>query len=270
MAGLILCKSKYSEKPYYISNMAVNVYSVEEICYYIYNNIYIIGMDMFDEGLISYIDKELGESELAKQLEFLINQRAGLSELVLSVLRYVDYYSAEEIARLKDVIERLDVQNVAERLKARADNFLKNKCYTSAIKNYELIVYGKKDKSLSVDFYGNVWHNMGVAYAGLFSFYDAGVAFRTAYELNGREESKKAFYSALCLEKGGTDDEATEEMYVCCREIETIFDEAATSEKLAYIHKAYELKEEGKISEYQQMIKSVVEKWCEEYRHYIR
>lgn len=56
MAGFILCRSKYAEKPYYISNMAINIYSMEELCYYIYNNIYLIGADLVDEGLIKYIE----------------------------------------------------------------------------------------------------------------------------------------------------------------------------------------------------------------------
>ena len=100
MAGLILCRTRYAERPYYISNMGVNIYSLEELCYYIYNNIYLIGTDLFDEGLTDYISGELGEKELAEQLEFLITENAGLSELVMTVLRYVDYYSEEEIDAL--------------------------------------------------------------------------------------------------------------------------------------------------------------------------
>ena len=56
MAGFILCRSKYAEKPYYINNMAINIYSMEELCYYIYNNIYLIGTDLIDEGLVNWID----------------------------------------------------------------------------------------------------------------------------------------------------------------------------------------------------------------------
>ena len=124
MAGLIWCKGKYSTRPYYISNMAVNIYSMEELSYYIYNNIYLIGTDLFDTGLIDFIDRELGEKELAEELEFLSSQNAGLAEMVITVLRHVDYYSEEEISELRKVIDMLDTQNALERLKLRADNFL--------------------------------------------------------------------------------------------------------------------------------------------------
>ena len=32
MAGVILSRSKYAEKPYYITNMSINIYSLEELC----------------------------------------------------------------------------------------------------------------------------------------------------------------------------------------------------------------------------------------------
>ena len=108
---------------------------MEELCYYIYNNIYLIGTDLLEPGLISYIESELGETELASQLEFLMTQNAGLSEIVMTILRYVDYYSVREIQELKDTIDKLDLQNATERLKLRADNFLNNKmppCENSA------------------------------------------------------------------------------------------------------------------------------------------
>lgn len=140
--------------------MSINIYSLEELCYYIYNNIYLIGTDLVDDGLISYIDNELEESELAKQLQFLVSEEAGLSEIVMTILHYVDYYDNDEIEELKEIIDGLDKQNATERLKLRADNFLNSRRYDSAIRNYELIVYGRKDESLPVDFtvmYGITW-----------------------------------------------------------------------------------------------------------------
>lgn len=78
----------------------------------------------------------------------------------MTVLRYVDYYSEEEIDALAGTIESLDTQNASERLKLRADNFLSNKRYSNAVHNYEIIVYGQKDINLSDDFtemYGIIW-----------------------------------------------------------------------------------------------------------------
>lgn len=271
MAGLILCRSKRSERPYYISNMAINIYSAEELCYYIYNNIYLVGTDLFDDGLIDYIDRELKEPELAGQLEFLVSQNAGLSELVITVLRHVDYYSETEIDTIRDVIDRLDTQNVSERLKARADNFLANKRYNSAIHNYEAIVYGKRDSMLDDTFYGNVWHNMGAAYAGMFVFYEAAKCFSEAYRLNGNDESYKAALAAAYLEKGtGLEGEEDELMYVTCREIETLMDHAPEEPEYAQLKKAFILKVNGQTAEYYSALEEIIGEWKSSYRNYIK
>ena len=271
MAGLILCRSRYADRPYYISNMSVNVYSLEELCYYLYNNIYLIGTDLFDEGLVDYIERELGEKELAGQLEFLISENAGLSELVMTVLRYVDYYSEEEISGLSATIDELDTQNVSERLKARADNFLSNKRYSSAIHNYETIIYGRKDTGQGDDFYGNVWHNMGVAYAGMFDFYEAKQCFERAYVLNANDESAKAAVAAGCLDDGrcaGEDED--EQVYVAYREIETLMDHAPEEPAYRRVKNAFELKEQGRADEYCAAIDDIINNWKTEYRNYIK
>ncbi len=271
MSGFILCRSKYADKPYYINNMAINIYSMEELCYYIYNNIYLIGTDLVDEGLIRYIDEELSETELARQLEFLVSQNAGLSELLITILRSVDYYSESEIAELRAVIDKLDTQNVLQRLKSRADTFLGNRRYKSAIHNYELIVHGKKDITLTDSFYGNVWHNMGVAYSRLFSFAEAVDCYKIAYELNDSEESLKACKAACFMANGGYNPDGNDEMmFVISKEIETLMDHAPQEMEYKEIREAFALKEEGKVTEYYSTLDGLINRWKSDYRNYIK
>ena len=272
MAGVILSRSKYSDKPYYISNMSINIYSMEELCYYIYNNIYLIGTDLLEPGLISYIESELGETELASQLEFLMTQNAGLSEIVMTILRYVDYYSVREIQELKDTIDKLDLQNATERLKLRADNFLNNKRYYSAIHNYEIILYGKADRSLPISFYGDVWHNMGVAYGRMFFYKDAEICFNTAYELNNNENSLKAAHVARCMDQKVTvnDMEEDELTYVTYREIETLMDHVVDEPEYIPVKSAFELKNEGRVSEYYRSVDDILAGWKAEYRNFMK
>ena len=269
MAGLILCSGKNSKRPYYIANMSVNIYSMEELCYYIYNNIYLIGTDLFDTGLIDFIGKDLGEKDLAEELEFLISQNAGLSEMVIAVLRHVDYYSEDEIAQLQQSIEKLDTQNAFERLKLRADNFLANKRYASAVKNYEAIVYGRHDDSLNDIFYGSVWHNMGVAYGRMYAFDEAQRCFEKAYQLNGLDESACSMAAARKL-AGNNDADDDEQFYVASREIETIMDHAPEDVEYEPVANAIKLMNEGKKTEAYSQFDTIVEDWKSDYRNYIR
>ena len=40
MSGYILCQVKRAKLPYYIENISTNIYSIEELCFYFYHNIY--------------------------------------------------------------------------------------------------------------------------------------------------------------------------------------------------------------------------------------
>lgn len=191
MSGMILCRSEYSKVPYYIEGADINVYSIEEISYFLYHDIYLVGADFFCEELFAFIEKNIKEPELADRLRRLKARGAELSESVLTVLGYVDFYSEDEIAGISSLLDRLDTQNPLERMKARADSYLQNRRYIRAISGYEGILNGRKDASLGDVFYGNLWHNMGTAYAALFNFESAEDCFERAAELNQSEISKE-------------------------------------------------------------------------------
>ena len=130
------------------------------------------------------------------------SRNAGLAQIVVSVLKYVDYYSNEEIEQLSGVLGTLDSRNVYERLKARADTLLENKCYYGAVQNYAKIIEGTYDKSLSGLFYARVYHNMGVAHARMFLYKQSVPYFEEAYKIGQHEESLKCLMAAKRLAMG--------------------------------------------------------------------
>ena len=48
MGELILCSHPIAAMPYYIDNISLNVYSLEELCYYIENHLYLIKGTSYD------------------------------------------------------------------------------------------------------------------------------------------------------------------------------------------------------------------------------
>lgn len=293
MSGIILCRSEYSNKPYYIPGASINIHSLEEICYFLYNDICLVSADFFCDDLFTYIEKDIKEPELANRLRYLSGENAGLSEMVLTVLRYVDFYSEKEIGKLSNLFSALDTQNVRERLKARADNYLLNGRYNSAISNYEDIAYGPQDSSLGDEFYAKVWHNLGTAHARMMNFSTAVMCFKKALELHMCEETQKAYFTAhtfasskdsLSLEEGeelsGGDlfdeydennrDDEDELMYVAGRELETYMDGAIQTEEYAPVIEAMQYKQEGRIAEYLEAVDKLIERWEKEYREKIK
>lgn len=59
MGELILCSHPIAAMPYYIDNISLNVYSLEELCYYIENHLYLIEADFMSEELCLWIGQNL-------------------------------------------------------------------------------------------------------------------------------------------------------------------------------------------------------------------
>ena len=67
MGKLILCRGKRTERPYVLQGTGYRIYSIEELCHYIYNNIYSIDETLFTDSLIDWIGTELCLPERAEK-----------------------------------------------------------------------------------------------------------------------------------------------------------------------------------------------------------
>ena len=60
MSGYILCQTQKAKIPYYIENISTNVYSLEELCYYFYHNLYLVDERSLNEQLCRGVQEEAG------------------------------------------------------------------------------------------------------------------------------------------------------------------------------------------------------------------
>lgn len=271
MGGMILCRTRRSENPLYLNELGIEIYSLEELCYYIYHNIYIITDDFMNETLLDFIRNGTNEPALADKLGELRASKAGLAEMVVTVLKYVDYYNVGEIEQIKDILNTLSTQNIYERMKSRADSFLKNRCYYSAIRNYDRIIKGSRDPELPGLFYAKVYHNMGTAYAKMFLYRQAAEFFKEAYKIGQHEESKSCFLAAERLAKGEDVIEDMGDSGEACavrKKIEGFMDHARYSDEYRQLQNIDSLKESGQVSEYYQAIQDCMELWKKQYEKY--
>ena len=105
---MILAKGKIAKKPYELSYLGQNIYSIEELCYVIYHNIYGINEEFFQISLAKWMKEELGLKELAEKLEAMIVGEHGLKDLVVTTLCGCDYYNEEEIRGIVKVLDEID------------------------------------------------------------------------------------------------------------------------------------------------------------------
>ena len=97
MSGYILCQTKRAKLPYFIENISTNVYSIEELSYYLYHNLYLIDQTIMNEGLCSWIQEELELPALAAKLRSKISKFASAEDIVYPVFKEINYLTYEEL-----------------------------------------------------------------------------------------------------------------------------------------------------------------------------
>ena len=82
-----LCLLPQAKKPYYIENIRMNIYSLEELCFYLYNNACLIDESLLNERLLDWLRDELGLTRLYRQLYDQLEKKDGIGFLVLPIFR---------------------------------------------------------------------------------------------------------------------------------------------------------------------------------------
>lgn len=189
MGELILTSSNIAATSYYIEDASLNVYSLEELSYYIYNNAYLLKPDFINEGLAVWIRDEIGDKRLSDEIINLLKDEAGLHILVGHILRNNGYLTKNEVKDCLDTIQSFEGRTTAEAKKLRADFLFKNNRIADAIIAYENLL--EEEKQMEDSLNGDILHNLGCAQSRLFFFEDAIYNFDRAYRLNRNPESLK-------------------------------------------------------------------------------
>lgn len=194
-----LCLLEQAKKPYYIENIRTGIHSLEELCFYLYNNICLIDGSIMNEKLCDWIRDELHLGKLYRQLYEQLEKKDGAAFFVLPIFREAGYLSHQEMREFQERLSRLEVQSEDMKQKLRADYLVKEKMYARAIWEYRQILKRRNPGKLGVQFYAAIWSNLGTAYAGLFQFEQASRCFWESYSLLQTKESLRKYVSALPL-----------------------------------------------------------------------
>jgi len=194
VSGLILCRDAQVRHPFYIKDLGINLYSAEELCYYIYNHVFLIEEPFFGEELLTFIGTECRLADLERKLRQWKSQEADLGSLLLVVLQDIPYYNEMELKVFKNQMHQLRNARPEERVKQKADYMFRQKKYEAALHLYESVLPAKGETTEDASFTGRVYYNRGAAYAQLFSFAEAAACFEKTYELLGEEDVLRHLY----------------------------------------------------------------------------
>jgi len=188
---------KRAEKPYLFEKTGQKLYSVEELCYVLGENAYILDEDIEDKNLIKWLEGECGLNELSKALSALLNKKASVGAFVGTILEYTGYYPKEKNMQIEAILKSGKNLNLYERRKIKADHLVQRGKYAAAIKEYDSLLkeMDGKDRALMA----GIHHNKAVAQTHLFAYAYASEEFYRAYEINSTEEDYMAYLAAKRL-----------------------------------------------------------------------
>lgn len=205
MGKVIICTGTLSEEPFVVTGSERKLYSIEEICYYVANNIYGIEIGFFEEGLLDFIEKKLELPEVSRQLKILLQNGHGLKDLVTTLLCSSDLYDRDEIVEVIDTLTRISKMENWEKRAHIGYKFLKEGNYLMALKYFRGIL---REEKISEKDYGRVLMAMGICLIYTSSYKAAADCFYKAYMHN--RNKKILIFALLSLKLGGLEKEFKE------------------------------------------------------------
>lgn len=277
MGKLIQCSSPLALTPYHFRLTDTNVYSMEEVCYYIWHNIYMIQEEVFDREFVMWIEKELHMEETSHKLACLIQDHKNLKDIVVTICCSCDYYDEEEINALIRLMDEIEQMPAYARKKHKGDTYLACHSYEKALEEYEKVFESDEVLHAEKEAYGSIFHNMGVAYSNLAEFRKAAEYFLKAYEQNKKDASLSQGLFALRLSKDVEGykkalvdfDVSPEKQLQWEKEYTQVISQSSQCREALKIEKLRNVMKSGNVAEYYDKVHKYVLDWKNVYRKQI-
>lgn len=273
MGGIILC-SHQADVPYRIEELNINIYSIEEMAYYLYNNVYFITREFFNETLVVHIRDVWHMDELSEKLHRHLAMNDSYAECMLTIIKASAYYNEDEIGDVELLLNKIGDKSVEERKILRAQTYMERHKYNAAAEIYRTVIDSHRRKNVSDEEIAQVWYNMGIIDAHRFMYGDAAGSFEKSEEIIKDAKTEEKFI--LCCILGRLD-----------RRLErfatkyNISDEDVERIRLRVIEQKNDIREDDRtirlnsslifdgsvnLDEYYKYIDNILEKWKDEYR----
>lgn len=189
MGELLLCSESIAAMPFYLEGISINIYSIEELEYYIINNTFLLDNDFMSMELCDWIDEQAKQKKLADSLRRLIDANGRLSEFVEKIVDYTGYCTIAERKQLIETLRQMEEKSEFECAKIRADKLMENRKYLNSILEYRKLLETEDAMSADDSLCGDIYNNLAIAYSRLFLFDTALELFKKAYSLNKKRQS---------------------------------------------------------------------------------
>lgn len=169
MSYIVFCKGNRAEKPFVVEDMKLRLYSMEELCYYIFKNVSLCDRELLREKLPEWIEKQCNLPDLAESIRIVLQKDPRPERVAAQIFAYTDYLNKQEREAVCERIRKYAQLGFYERRKMRGDYFYLDGKYREAIKEYEDML--KQEAYDDKKMQHSLLYNMGCCYAAMF-YYD--------------------------------------------------------------------------------------------------
>ena len=201
-----LCVGEYCENAYTVEELGISVCCMEELCYCLKENAFLLDLSIMNDKLADWIGEECKVRELAKQLYPMIHKQGSLSVFVLTILQYVGMYGEEDLKQVEQVLKQGAGLSNLEKRKSQIDYMVEKRKYAAAIRGYDMLLEtwstleaeGRELPAGKVR--ASILHNKGVALTGLMLYDKAAEQFREAWQAEPDRVHLDAYLAAKRME----------------------------------------------------------------------
>ncbi len=276
MSKPILCIGSYARKPFNIEKIGRRVYCIEELCYVIVKNAFLLDEELFGKELFDWIEVQCSLEKLSDELRSMYAKRCSMASMAGTILDYVGYNTRKEVDKTEEILRENAGMDVYRKKLARADYLMKNDRYALAFAGYEFLL--KNTPEIDKRLRGRIEHCEGVMYAKLFLFEKAADMFLKAFKDTGDRECYLQYLSAVRMNLSNNDYVAfiadSDEAFEASMEIESRMKEAqelyGSSEDNHSLGTLSVFKAESKMHEYYNGIGDITDEMKAEYRELVK
>ena len=137
MGRLLLCRGTEGKHPLYVKELGLNLYTVEELSYYIVNHAYFLDESFFSDELYAFLALECRMPALEKKLKTAAGEGQDFVSRIMMLQEEIHYYTDFERLAFKERLTQITSATAAERMKWQGDYMLQQQKYESALRLYD-------------------------------------------------------------------------------------------------------------------------------------
>ena len=133
MSYILFCKGKRAEKPYFVADIRKKIYTIEELCYYLYHNTTLCGEELVKIQLANWIGHQLGFMDLFESILSILRKDLRPEKVASQIFAYTNYLTKSE---REAVCERIRKNSPSKHHTVKLPKFI---CKFLVVRNGEYI-----------------------------------------------------------------------------------------------------------------------------------